>query len=96
MQRSIGALLVAGSLSLGFVGPAAAQINTAEDGLVTVQIGNVSILNNLNIGVAADIVAQLCDVSISNIAVLAEQVDRRGGSRTVCQNDDGPIIIRQN
>jgi hypothetical protein len=48
MQRSIVALLVAGALSLSLAGPAAAQINVS-DGLVNVQIGNVSVLNNLNI-----------------------------------------------
>ena len=82
MQRTIVALLVAGALSLGLVGPAAAQVNVGS-GLVNVQIGNVSVLNNLNIGVAAEIVAQICDISISNVAVLAEQVVRTGRERTV-------------
>ena len=40
MQRNMVALVVAGALSLGLVGPAAAQVNVG-DGLVNVQIGNV-------------------------------------------------------
>lgn len=93
--RRRGALLGAGILALSLAGPAAAQLNVS-DGLVNVQIGNVSVLNNLNLGVAAEIVAQICDVSVSNVAVLAEQVDRGGRDRTVCETPQGPIIIRQN
>jgi hypothetical protein len=48
IQRNFVALVVAGALSLGLAGPAAAQINVG-DGLVSVQIGNVSVLNNLDI-----------------------------------------------
>jgi hypothetical protein len=95
IQRNFVALVVAGALSLGLAGPAAAQINVG-DGLVSVQIGNVSVLNNLSIGVAADIVAQLCNISVSNVAVLAEQVDRSGRERTVCTDNEQPIIIAQN
>jgi hypothetical protein len=95
IQRSMVALLLAGALSLGLVGPAVAQVNVG-DGLVNVQIGNVSILNNLNIGVAAEIVAQICDISVSNVAVLAEQVDKSGKSRTVCTSNGQDIIITQN
>jgi len=62
---------------------------------VNVQIGNVAVLNNLNLGVAAEIVAQICDISVSNIAVLAEQVVRTGGQRTVCMANGQPIIISQ-
>jgi len=95
MQRNMVALVVAGALSLGLVGPAAAQVNVG-DGLVNVQIGDVSVLNNLNLGVAAEIAAQICDISVSNVAVLAEQVDRSGRQRTVCETPQGPIIITQN
>jgi hypothetical protein len=94
MQRNMVALLLVGLLSLGLVGPVAAQVNVGS-GLVNVQIGNVSILNNLNVGVAAEIVAQICDISISNVAVLAEQVVRTGRERTVCTANGQPIIISQ-
>jgi hypothetical protein len=95
MQRNIVALVVAGALSLGLVGPAVAQVNVG-DGLVNVQIGNVSVLNNVDIGVAAGIVAQICDISVSNVAVLAEQVDKSGKSRTVCTANGQDIILTQN
>ena len=94
MQRNIVALIVAGTLALGTVGPVAAQVQLG-DGLVNVQVGNVEVLNNLNIGVAAEIVAQICGLRVSNVAVLAEQVDTSGESITVCTNN-GPIRIMQN
>jgi hypothetical protein len=92
MQRSIVALLVAGPLSLGFVGLAAAQ-TTVGDGLVNVAIGDIEVLNDANIGIVAEVAAEVCGVRVSNIAVLAEQVDRSGGERTVCETDQGPVII---
>jgi hypothetical protein len=95
MRRSVVALLVAGALSLGLAGPAAAQ-TTVGDGLVTVAIGDIEVLNNANIGVAAEVAAQVCGVKVSQIAVLAEQVDRSGGTRTACTTDQGPVVISQN
>jgi hypothetical protein len=86
------ALLIAGPLSLGLAGPAAAQ-TAIGDGLVNVQIGDIEVLNNANIGVAADIAAQVCGVSVSNVAVLAEQVDKSGRSRTVCTKDGQDVVI---
>jgi hypothetical protein len=95
MQRSIVALLVAGALSLGLTGPATAQ-TTVGDGLVAVGIGDINVLNDANIGVAAEVAAQVCGIKVSQVAVLAEQVDRSGGERTVCQTEQGPVTIEQN
>jgi len=95
MQRSIVALLVAGVLSLGLVGPAAAQ-RQQQDGLVNVMVGDVTILENVNIGVAAQVVAELCGMRIGPVAVLASTVDRSGAPVTVCTVDTDPIIITQN
>jgi len=88
------ALIVAGTLSLGLAGPEAAT--AIGDGLVNVQIGDIEVLNNANIGVAADIVAQACGVNVSNVAVLAEQVDRSGKSKTVCTTTDGQDVVITN
>ena len=63
---------------------------------MNVQIGNVRVLNNLNIGVAAEMVAQICGISVSNVAILAEAVDRSGNEQTVCRANGGPITILQN
>ena len=97
MQRSIVALLVAGSLSLGFAGPAAAQIQIS-DGLVNVQVGNITILQDVNIAVAARVVALICGVKVGPVVVLGQAVDLSGNDSPVqCTVDDGvPIIITQN
>jgi hypothetical protein len=101
MQRNIVALLVVGALSLGLVGPAAAQVQVG-DGLVNVQVGDITILQDVNIGVAALIVATICDLQVGPINVLARSVDRTSiASPTQCfVLDSGgaqfPIIITQN
>lgn len=95
IQRNIVGLTVAGALSLGLVGAAAAQ-TTVGDGLVNVAIGDISVLDNANIGIAAEVAAQVCGLKVSQVAILAEQVDRSGGQRTVCDSDQGPVIISQN
>ena len=97
MQYSIVALLMAGALSLGFAGPAAAQI-VIGDGLVNVQVGDVTILENVNVGVAAKVVALICGVKVGPVAVLGEAVDLSGSPDEICQVDDynTPIIITQN
>jgi hypothetical protein len=77
------------------VSPAEAQIQN-QDGLVNVAVGDVTILEDVNVGVAAQVAANVCGVQVKNIAVLATQVDRSGESRTVCETAQGPVEIRQN
>jgi hypothetical protein len=89
IQRSIVALLVAGALLLGLAGPAAAQ---RQAGLVNVNIGDITI-EDVNVGVAAQIAANVCGVAVGPVAILAEQVVRSGETRTVCQSDQGPVTI---
>jgi hypothetical protein len=83
-----GAVLMAGSAA-----PANAQ---DQDGLVNVAIGDVAILNDVNVGVAAQVAANICGVKVGPVAVLGTAVDASGGQRTVCTTDQGPIRITQN
>jgi hypothetical protein len=62
----------------GTAAPAGAQV---QDGLVNVAIGDVTILEDVNIG---------------PVAVLGRAVDRSGDTETVCTTDQGPVTIRQN
>jgi hypothetical protein len=64
-----------------------------QNGLVNVAIGDVNILNNADIGVAAQLAANICGVKV--VAVLGTAVDRSGDARTVCTTDQGPIRITQ-
>jgi len=69
------------------------------DGLVNVQVGNVSVLENDSVAAAVDLVANICPgVDVSNVAVLATQVAQRGGSSgAICNGTangaTGPVRI---
>ena len=67
-----------------------------QDGLVNVAVGDVNVLNDARIGVAAQVAAQVCGVKVGPVAVLATAVDRSGATRTVCDSDQGPVTISQN
>ncbi|MBT2520737.1 hypothetical protein [Arthrobacter sp. ISL-28] len=90
---------VAGSLFLvGMAaGPSMAADNTTiNDGLVNVTVGDVTILEDVNVAVAADVTAQICGVDLGPVAVLGEAVDATGTKSVVCLDNDGPIAVTQN
>jgi hypothetical protein len=66
---------LAASLALGAavlftpMAPAAAQTTTIGDQLVNVAIGDVTILEDVNVAVAANLVAQICGTNVDVIAV---------------------------
>ena len=81
--------------SIALAAPAQAQ-PTIQDGLVNVAVGDVTILEDVNIGVAALVAANVCGVKVGPVAVLGQAVDRSGEVRTVCESDQGPVTIEQN
>ena len=93
VQKSIATLFAGTVLAVGIASPASAQ---EQDGLVNVNVGNVTILEDVNIGVAAQLAANLCGVKVGPVAVLGVAVDRSGDTETVCQSDQGPVTITQN
>jgi hypothetical protein len=99
-MRTLRAMTVAAASTLVFAGgmaaPAAAQTTTIQDGLVNVSVGDVTILEDVNIAVAAEVAAQICGVDVGPVAVLGDAVDRSGDTRTVCQSEQGPVRIEQN
>ncbi|HEV2797660.1 MAG TPA: hypothetical protein VGV65_08570 [Nocardioides sp.] len=80
--------------SVALATPSHAQV--AQDGLVNVNVGDVTILEDVNVGVAALVAAQVCGVNVGPVAVLGRAVARRGATRPVCESDQGPVTIRQN
>lgn len=83
--------------SLAFTGAMIAPAHAVEqDGLVNVNVGDVTILEDVNVAVAAQVTAQICGVRVGPVAVLGTIVDRTGATRTVCQSKQGPITIVQN
>ena len=60
---------------------------------MNVSTGDVSILNNVNLGVAANVAATLCGISVP-VAVLAVQVLGPTGGFT-CDTATGPLRVTQ-
>jgi len=95
MLHRSGVVVASGLMSITALG-APAQAQVTQDGLVNVNVGDVTILQDVNVGVAAQVAAQICGVKVGPVAVLATVVDRSGVSRTVCESDQGPVTISQN
>lgn len=95
-KASAGAVL-AGSLFLaGGMAPASAAPNQIQDGLVNVAVGDVTILQDVNVALAAQVAANICGVKVGPVAVLGRAVDRSGTTETVCTVDQSPVRILQN
>jgi hypothetical protein len=94
-KASLATLFAGTALVAASMAPASAATQT-QDGLVNVAVGDISILNDANIGVAAQVAATICGVKVGPVAVLGTAVDVSGGQRTVCTTDQGPVTIRQN
>lgn len=92
-KRFFAALFAAALMAVGTAYPASAQ---NQDGLVNVAIGDVNILNDARIAIAAQVAANVCGVKVGPVAVLGIAVDRSGTTRTVCTTDQGPVTIEQN
>ncbi len=94
LKRSVFCLTATAALVTGVAGTASAQ--PIQDGLVNVAVGDVTILKDVNIGVAAQVAANICGVKVGPVAVLGRAVDRSGATETVCTTDQGPVDIEQN
>ncbi len=94
--RTAMASLFAGAIVLtGAAAPAAAATQT-QDGLINVAVGDVTITDAVDIGVAAQVAANICGVKVGPVAVLGVAVDRSGDTHTVCETDQGPVTLTQN
>jgi hypothetical protein len=94
-KKSVATLFTGTVLAVGIASPASAQ-PVDQDGLVNVNVGDVTILEDVNIGVAAQVAAQICGLKVGPVAVLGTAVDRSGDTETVCESDQGPVTIVQN
>lgn len=94
IRRTATTLAVGAALATATATPAFAQTAT-QNGLVNVAVGDVNVLNNANIGVAAQVAASICGVKVGPVAVLGTAVDASGATMTVCNTANGPITITQ-
>ena len=95
MLHKSGVVVASGLMFTAALG-APAQAQVTQDGLVNVNVGDVTILEDVNIGVAAQVAAQICGVKVGPVAVLGRAVDRSGDTSTRCEADGAPITITQN
>jgi hypothetical protein len=95
VRKSIVTVFAGAALVAGAASPASAQ--PIQDGLVNVAVGDVTILEDVNVGVAAVVAANICGVKVGPVAVLGRAVDRSGTTQTVCTNDQrGAVDLIQN
>lgn len=93
-KKAAAGAVLAGSLLFGAgIAPANAQV---QDGLVNVAVGDVTILEDVNVALAAQVAANVCGLKVGPVAVLGRAVDRSDATRTVCTTDQGPVTILQN
>jgi len=95
VRKSMFSLVTASALVTGVALPAQAANNAQQNGLVNVAVGDVNVLNDANIGVAAQVAASICGVAVGPVAVLGTAVDRSGATRTVCNTANGPLTLTQ-
>src|SRR5215212_3129449 len=85
ITRAAAATFAGAVVSIGAVAtPANAAPNQQQDGLINVAVGDVNLLNDVNIGVAANVAATICGVKVGPVAVGGQAVDASGASTTVC------------
>jgi hypothetical protein len=91
--------MLAATAALGvtlLAGVPAASAHSSQDGLVNVNAGDVTVLQDVNVGVGAQLAATLCGIKVGPVAVLGRAVDRSGETKTVCTTSQGPITLSQN
>jgi hypothetical protein len=94
MRKLIAAVCVCSMIAVVGVSPAAAAGNDSnQTGLVNVSVGDVAILNNVNLAVAANVAATVCNVAVP-VAVLAQQVVAGGGTFS-CATTTDPLTVTQ-
>jgi hypothetical protein len=92
LKRTAATLCVTVTAAAAVAAPASAQ--TQQNGLVNVAIGDITI-QDVNVGVAAQIAANVCGVQVGPVVLLAQRVDATGVQRTVCTTDQGDVVLTQ-
>src|SRR5437868_5166971 len=92
-KKSVAAVVCAAIVAVVGVAPGAAANNSNQTGLVNVSLGNVTLLNDVNLAVAANVAATACNIAVP-VAVLADQIINNGGTCS-CNTSSGPLSITQ-
>lgn len=96
-NAAAGALLGGALLVPAGFGIANAEPVPAPDGLVSIAVGDTTILQNVPAEVAAHTAGALCGTAPEEVGELAQQVDSDGTDQTVCAGlPGGDLILTQN
>lgn len=94
VKRALGTLSATALLVVGTAGPAAAA-RQQQNGLVNVAVGDITV-QDVNVGVAANVVAAVCGVAVGPVVLLATQVDRTGLTQSAnCPATGGQFTFTQ-
>ena len=101
MLRAGLAVAASSAFAIGVTAMPAQAQEVNQDGLVNVNVGDVYVLNDVNVAVVANVVANICDaVDVGPIAAgvlgRAIAVDNSGRDQTVCTADGAPVTLTQN
>jgi hypothetical protein len=92
LRKKLLAVCTASTLAFGIAGAPAAEAQVIQDGLVSVSIGNVNVLRDVDVAVAANVVANICAQDVT-VAVLAA-VDQTGSTFECNQRGSGrPVAV---
>jgi hypothetical protein len=95
MKKTAATAVMGGALLFTGMGVAqAAPPVNLQDGLVNVGVGNVTIARDVNVGVAAEIIAAVCGTDVT--AAVLGSVDQDGAPQTFCTLPGGPLTVTQN
>jgi len=95
IKKTCAALFATALLGVGVAAPAGAANNSRQNGLVNVSVGDVSILDNANVGIAANVAAAVCGISVGPVAVLAANTATTGTQNTVCKIGGQAVTLTQ-
>jgi hypothetical protein len=85
-----GSLLFTGGMGIAQAAP---PVNL-QDGLVNVGVGNVTIAKDVNVDVAAQVIAAVCGTDVT--AAVLGSVDQEGTPQTFCKLPGGDLTVAQN
>jgi hypothetical protein len=95
LRKMLAVPMLAGTVAVGAV--ACEPTTTVQDGLVNVNVGDVTILEDVNLNVAADVTAQLCGVNVDAVVAVIAAVDQDSRTRTICKlEDNDKVRVTQN
>jgi hypothetical protein len=95
VKRAFAAACATTMLAGSAAGPAIAA-TTTQDGLVNVNVGNVNIARDVDVGVAANVAAEVCGVNVGPVTALATNVDTTGTAAAVCTTGGQVVTLAQN